>query len=107
MVRTPLSLSPEPTLGERFGLNLWRCRRRADLSQEDLGRLVGLSRHAVCQLEKGQQLPRLDTIVRLAAGTNVSPCVLLAGMEWRPGRYIDGDFYVEHPAASLRRSVRR
>lgn len=106
MVRTPPSLSPVPTLGERFGLNLWRSRRGADLSQGDLGRLVGLSRDAVRQLEKGQRVPRLDTIVRLAAGTNVSTCVLLAGMEWRPGRHVDGEFYVEHPAASLRRSVR-
>ena len=44
-------------------------------------------------------------IVRVA-GTNVSVCFLLKGMEWRPGRYVDGDFYVEHPAASLRRSSR-
>jgi hypothetical protein len=42
MARTPPQLSPEPTLGERFGLNLWRSRRRADLSQEALANLVGL-----------------------------------------------------------------
>ncbi|HET7416938.1 MAG TPA: helix-turn-helix transcriptional regulator [Solirubrobacterales bacterium] len=95
-----------PTLEERFGLNLRRSRRRADLSQEDLGNLAGLSRDAVCQLELGRRWPRLDTILRLAAGTNVSTCFLLEGMEWRPGRYVDGDFYVEHPAAALRRSVR-
>jgi len=57
-------------------------------------------------LELGRRLPRLDTILQLAAGTNVSTCFLLEGMGWRPGRYVDGDFYVEHPAASLRRSVR-
>ncbi|MGN6256963.1 MAG: helix-turn-helix transcriptional regulator [Solirubrobacterales bacterium] len=107
MVRTPPQLSPEPTLAERFGLNLWRSRRRADLSQEELANLVGLSRSAIYELEGGGRLPRLDTIVKLAAGTHVSTCVLLAGMQWRPGRYVDGDFYVEHPAASLRRSVKR
>lgn len=107
MVRRPPQLSSMPTMGERFGLNLWRSRRRADLSQEDLGNLVGLSRDAIHKLEKGQRLPRLDTIVKLAAGTNVSACVLLEGMEWLPGHYVDGDFYVEHPAAELRRrSVR-
>jgi transcriptional regulator with XRE-family HTH domain len=105
MMRTPPRLTA-PTLEERFGLNLWRGRRRADLSQEDLGNLVGLSRAAVCQLELGRRLPRLDTILQLAAGTNVSTCFLLEGMGWRPGRYVDGDFYVEHPAASLRRSAR-
>jgi transcriptional regulator with XRE-family HTH domain len=107
MMRTAPQLSPEPTLGERFGLNLWRSRRRADLSQEDLANLVGLSRPHVGVLERGLDLPRLDTILQLAAGTNVSTCVLLEGMEWHPGRYVDGDFNVEHPAASLRRSVRR
>jgi transcriptional regulator with XRE-family HTH domain len=107
MMRTPPQLSPRPTLAERFGLNLWRSRRRADLSQEELGSRVGLTRDAIQKLEKGRRLPRLDTIVKLAAGTNVSTCVLLEGMAWRPGRYVDGDFYIEHPAASLRRSVRR
>lgn len=107
MVRTPPRLSPTPTLAERFGRNLWRSRRRADLSQGDLGGLVGLSRDAISRLEKGERLARLDTILKLAAGTNVSACVLLDGLTWRPGHYVDGDFYVEHPAARLRRSVHR
>jgi transcriptional regulator with XRE-family HTH domain len=107
MARIPPPLSQEPTLGERFGLNLWRSRRRADLSQEELANLVGLSRPHIGVLERGLDLPRLDTIAKLAAGTNVSACALLQGMEWRPGRYVDGDFYIEHPADRLRRSVRR
>lgn len=99
--------SQSPTLAERFGHNLCRSRRRAGLSQEDLGDLVGLTRQGIGQLELGRRLPRVDTIVKLATGTHVSPCVLLDGMAWRPGRYVDGDFYVEHPATSLRRSVQR
>jgi len=95
--------SPQPTLAERFGLNLRRSRRRGDLSQEELGSLVGITRQAVGQLELGRRLPRIDTIVKLAAGTGISICVLLEGMQWHPGRNVDGDFYVEHPAASLRR----
>jgi transcriptional regulator with XRE-family HTH domain len=105
-VRTPPQLSPEPTLGERFGLNLRRSRRRAGLSQGDLAELLGVSRAAISPLERGLRLPRIDTILKFVAGMNVSPCVLLEGMEWRPGRYVDGDFYVEHPTASLRRSTR-
>lgn len=107
MVRIPPQPSPRPTLAERFGLNLWRARRRAGLSQEDLGDLAGLTRQAIGQLELGRRLPRIDTILKLAAGTSVSICVLLEGMAWRPGRCVVGDFCVEHPAASLRRSVRR
>src|SRR3954452_21815752 len=106
MRRTPPHLTV-PTLEERFGLNLWHGRRRAGLSQEELANLVGLSRPAGGQLELGRRLPRLDTILQLAAGTKVSTCFLLQGMGWHPGRYVDGDFHVEHPAASLRRSVRR
>ena len=106
MMPTPPRLTM-PTLEERFGLNLWRGRRRAGLSLEELSNIVGLSRDAVNQLELGRRLPRLDTILQLASGTNVSTGFLLDGMEWRPGRYVDGDFYVEHPAASLRRSVQR
>lgn len=105
-VRTQPHLSPSPTLAERFGRNLWRARRRAGLSQEDLGSLAGLTRQAIGQLELGRRLPRVDTIVKLAAGTGVSVCVLLEGMQWHPGRYVDGDFHVEHLAADLRRSVR-
>ncbi len=108
MVRTPPPLSPTPTLQERFGRNLWRCRRRADLSQEDLANLVGLSRPAIYALELGQRQPRLDTVLKLAAGTGAPICVLLAGMNWRPGEYmyVGGEFEVEHPSARLRRSVR-
>jgi transcriptional regulator with XRE-family HTH domain len=109
MVRTPPQLSPAPTLEERFGRNLWWCRHRADLSQEELADRVGLSRTAIYTLELGHRLPRLDTILKLAAGTDSSAHLLFAGMQWRPGYYvyIEGEFEIEHPAARLRRSARR
>lgn len=101
--------SPIPTLAKRFGRNLRRCRRRADLSQQDLADLVGLSRNAIYVLERGQRQPRVDTILKLAAGTRVSICVLLVGMQWRPGYfvYVVGEFEIEDPAARLRRSGRK
>lgn len=67
------------------------------MTQEDLADLVGLRRDGICKLEAGQRLPQTDTIVKLASGTVVSPCVLLEGMHWRPGHYVEGDFYVEPP----------
>jgi transcriptional regulator with XRE-family HTH domain len=84
-------------LGERFGTHLKRTRRRADLSQQALADLVGMNRVNVSELERGLALPRIDTILKLAAGTNVSACELLEGMEWRPGRHLDGDFYLPSP----------
>jgi transcriptional regulator with XRE-family HTH domain len=109
MAQTSLHPSPNPTLAELFGRNLWRGRRGADLSQEELADLVGLSRNAIYTLELGQRQPRLDTILKLAAGTCASSCLLLAGMQWRPGYYVfvEGEFEIEHPAARLRGSVRR
>jgi transcriptional regulator with XRE-family HTH domain len=88
-----VSREPSP-LAERFGATLRRSRRAASLSQQGLADLVGMNRTNVSELERGQCLPRVDTVLKLAAGMNVSACVLLEGMEWRPGRYIDGDFYV-------------
>jgi transcriptional regulator with XRE-family HTH domain len=103
MVPATPELSSPPTPQERFALNLWRTRRRADLSQEDLANLIGVRRSAISPLERGLRLPRIDTILKLAAAMKVSPCLLLEGMQWRPGRYVDGNFCVEHPGASLRR----
>jgi DNA-binding XRE family transcriptional regulator len=81
-------------LAHHFGGNLRRARRRADLSQMQLARLVELNRVDVGQLERGRRLPRLDTILKLSAGVEQSSRVLLAGLRWRPGYYVEGDFCV-------------
>lgn len=86
-------------VAERFGQNLRRCRRRIDLTQAELGALLGLHRSGICALERGLRMPRLDTIVKLSAGARASPCVLLAGMSWQPGHYVEGTFYVEDDAS--------
>lgn len=86
-------------LADHFGYNLWRQRRRADLSQEELAELAELSRVDVGALERGKRLPRLDTILKISAALEASPCALLAGLRWRPGRYIEGEFHVEDKGA--------
>lgn len=96
-----MSRNPTP-LGERFGTHLKRSRRRADLSQQALADLVGMNRVNVRELERGLALPRIDTILKLAAGTNVSVCELLEGVEWRPGRQAEGDFYLPSPPSLQR-----
>lgn len=87
--------SAPDTVALCFGANLQRHRRRIGLSQENLARVVDIHRTEVSQLERGLRLARLDTILKLSAGTGASPCVLLAGLEWLPGYYVDGKFYVE------------
>jgi transcriptional regulator with XRE-family HTH domain len=76
----------------RFGDNLKRCRKRADLSQEDLSHLASLHRTEVSQLERGLRLCRIDTLVKLAASLEVSTDDLLAGINWSPGNYRPGGF---------------
>lgn len=82
-------------LAEQFGANLRRSRRRAGLTQQGLAQLTGLHRGDVGALERGLRLPRLDTILKLSAGADASVCVLTAGLHWRSGRYVEGDFYIE------------
>ena len=94
-------------LAVRFGRNLWRQRRRADLSQEELGDLAGLHRVVLGRIERGEQLPRLDTILKVSAGVGASPCELMAGLRWHPGREIEGEFSVEDDSASSSASGER
>jgi transcriptional regulator with XRE-family HTH domain len=82
-------------VARRFGENLRRVRKQADLSQEQLGFHSGLHRTEVGLLERGARVPRLDTLLKLAAGLGVrieSP--LFEGMSWtrsgvttRPGAF--------------------
>jgi len=76
---------PFSPVGEHFGRRLWFRRRQAGLSQEELGRLIGSERTEISRFERGLQIPRLDTILKLAAGVEVSPCDLVAGLRWCPG----------------------
>ena len=73
-------------LSQRFGQNLRRVRRRAGISQEELGFRSGLHRTEVGLLERGERIPRIDTLLKLATGLGVgvdSP--LLEGIVWEAG----------------------
>jgi transcriptional regulator with XRE-family HTH domain len=79
---------------KRFGQNLARCRRRAGLSQEELGVRASLHRTAIGQLERGERVARTDTLVKLAGSLSVAPEVLLEGLQWTPGRMTLGELSV-------------
>lgn len=85
----------EPELAERFGRTLWRCRRQHGMSQAQLARLIDLHPVEISLLERGQRLPRLDTILKVAAGLEATPCVLLAGLHWQPGYTVEGEFWID------------
>jgi len=48
---------------------LTRCRLRAGLSQRELARRAETSAAAVCLYERGERVPRVDTLTRLVAAT--------------------------------------
>jgi DNA-binding XRE family transcriptional regulator len=77
-----------------FGRNLARCRKRARLSQEELGVRASLHRTAVGQLERGERVARVDTLVKLAGALAIPPGELLEGLHWTPGGTVVGEFRV-------------
>lgn len=70
--------------GERLGRNLWRARRRAGYSQEELGALCGLHRTEIGLVEQGKRLPRVDTLMKLTGALDIGVETLVDGIEWIP-----------------------
>jgi transcriptional regulator with XRE-family HTH domain len=83
---------PPMDIAALFGENLSRCRRRADMSQEELGVRASLHRTEISQLERGLRVARIDTLVKLAGALGVSPSELIEGIDWSPGRTTTGQF---------------
>lgn len=86
--------APRPPLAVRFSENAIRARKRAGLSQEQVGYRASLHRTEISILERGLRMPQLDTIVKLAGGLSVSPADLLEDIEWVPGDFSHGEFRV-------------
>ena len=87
----------------KFGRNLWRCRRRASMSQEELGARASLHRTEIGMLENGTRLARVDTLMKLAGSLSVSPMELLEGIHWTPGNTSDGGFAISERTLPRRR----
>ena len=56
---------------EDFGHRVRAAREEAQLTQEDLGKLLGLTRSSIANIEAGRQRVLLHTIVLIAQGTGV------------------------------------
>jgi transcriptional regulator with XRE-family HTH domain len=65
---------------KQFAKNLREARRRAGLSQEELGARSALHSTEISRLERGKREPRLSTIVRLAGALELAPADLLSEM---------------------------
>ncbi len=84
-------------VAQHFGANLRRLRKQAGLSQEQLGARASLHRTEIGLLERGARVPRIDTIVKLAAALALPPNVLIAGIVWTPGNVEAGAFTFWQP----------
>ena len=85
-------MSARPAVARHFGANLAYCRKRAKLSQEELSVRASLHRTAVGQLERGERVARVDTLIKLADSLGVPPGELLDGIVWRAGSVQQGGF---------------
>jgi len=85
---------PQVDVAACFGENLTRYRKRANLSQEELGFRASLHRTEIGQLERGVRLARIDTLIKLAGALEVPPGDLLKGMAWTPGGTKIGRFKI-------------
>lgn len=91
----------------KFGENLRRCRRRADLSQEELGSRASLHRTEIGLLENGKRVARIDTLIQLAGAMSIAPEELLDGIFWNAGSDpAAGQFSISRPPPPPRRRGR-
>lgn len=67
---------------DRFAINLRKARKKAAISQEELGFRCDLHRTEISLLERGGREPRLGTIVKLASALEVPIEDLCAGVSW-------------------------
>ena len=65
---------------ETFGQRLKRLRKKAGLSQEQLGEILGISYMTVRRWERQKIIPRMDEIKALSAALHVSQDELLNGV---------------------------
>ncbi len=78
-----------------FGTNLNLCRKRAGLSQEELAVRASLHRTEIGLLERGERLPRIDTVIKLAGALAIPPAELIEGIDWSPGSTSRGSFSLD------------
>lgn len=73
-------------------MNLARCRKTADMSQEQTSIRAGLHRTEISNLERGLRVARVDTVAKLAAALEVDPGDFFEGIVWQPGDVRYGQF---------------
>ena len=71
-------------LAKRFAANLRHYRKESGLSQEDLAAMAEIHRSQVSALTRAKQIPKIDTLVKLAGALGIPAGNLLEGLEFEP-----------------------
>jgi transcriptional regulator with XRE-family HTH domain len=75
-----MDLNEQP--GHRVGANVKRLRNRRSLTQDELGRLSGVSKMEVYRLEKARTGdPRISTVIKLAKALEIDETELIHGSD--------------------------
>lgn len=62
-----------------LGVRIKNLRKKKGLTQQELGKLIGVTKVSISCYEKGSRIPTLDTIIRLADSLSVPLNYLLGG----------------------------
>ena len=80
-------MSPTSAIIEELCKNLRKVlkdhRDAAELSLNELSKRSGLNRMAISFIEKGQRIPSIDTVIRIAAALGLPPSQLFSEAEER------------------------
>jgi XRE family transcriptional regulator, regulator of sulfur utilization len=85
------------TFAGTVGANLARIRSSKGISQEELGFRAALHRTAIGDLERGENIPRLDSAMKIAAVLEVPLEVLIEGIGWNSPVLAAGGFAFAEP----------
>ncbi len=97
-------------IAARLGANMARHRRSAGLTLRELGEATELDRSYLHHVEKGERLPRLSLIVKLAGSLNLRCGHLTSGIVWESsvGAFrIEPDGETDTPLARLGQNALR
>jgi ribosome-binding protein aMBF1 (putative translation factor) len=91
--RNDQRVNDERRVAIAFGERLAQLRTDQELAQEELADRAEVHRTAIANLERGTNIPRLDTVLKLASALGVAPCQLIEGLpNWQPPKRARGRF---------------
>jgi transcriptional regulator with XRE-family HTH domain len=72
------------SLGEQIARNVREARQAVGLSQTMLAKGASLKSTQISAIERGDKIPQLRTLVRVAGSLGVDASLLLDGIRWQP-----------------------